>query len=228
MPLLKKTFSFLDALTKTGTHGQTRAKLESAAARWVEANPRFILLMALTLSLAGGYLAFTIPVTVFPATNFPRVLVAIDNGVMPIDQMLVTITRPMEEEINAVQGLRQVRSITGRGSAEIDLFFDWNADMPLTLQRVDSALARAQALLPTTAKVQSHQLTFASFPILGYSLTSDTVPQTTLWELATYEIKPRLNRLDGVSTVVVQGGQEPEFEVAPNPAKLLKIGRAHV
>ncbi len=224
MPLLKKTFSFLDALTKTGTRGQTRAKLESVAARWVEANPRFIMLLALSLSLAGGYLAFTIPVTVFPATNFPRVLVSIDNGVMPIDQMLVTITRPVEEEINAVQGLRQVRSITGRGSAEIDLFFDWSADMPLTLQRVDSALARAQALLPATAKVQSHQLTFASFPILGYSLTSDTVPQTTLWELATYEMKPRLNRLDGVSTVIVQGGQEPEFEVAPNPAKLLTTG----
>src|SRR3989441_8735504 len=64
-------------------------------------------------------------------------------------------------------------------------------------------------------------MTFASFPIIGYSLTSQTVPQTQLWEMATYEIKPRLNRMDGVSTVLVQGGQQPEFHITPDPAKLL-------
>ena len=64
-------------------------------------------------------------------------------------------------------------------------------------------------------------MTFASFPIVGYSITSATVPQTRLWEMATYEMKPRLNRLDGVATVIVQGGQEPEFQITPDPAKLL-------
>ena len=57
---------------------------------------------------------------------------------------------------------------------------------------------------------------------MGYSLTSDTVPQTRLWELATYDFKPRLNRMTGVSTIVVQGGQEPEFEVQVDPAKLVQ------
>src|SRR5262249_53265563 len=110
----------------------------------------------------------------------------VDNGVMPIDQMLVTITRPIEEAVNSVPGLQQVRSITSRGSAEIDLFFDWNVDMFQTLQRVDSALARAQAILPSTARIDSHRLTFASFPIIGYSLTSQTIPASQLWEIATY------------------------------------------
>jgi len=140
---------------------------------------------------------------------------------MPIDQMLVTITRPIEEAVNSVEGLQQVRSITSRGEAEIDLFFDWNVDMFQTLQRVDSAVARVQSTLPATATIDTHRLTFASFPIMGYSLTSQTVPATQLWEMATYEIKPRLNRLDGVATVVVQGGAEPEFHVIPDPAKLL-------
>jgi multidrug efflux pump subunit AcrB len=90
-----------------------------------------------------------------------------------------------------------------------------------TLQYVNAALSRAQPELPPTATVVANRLTFASFPIMGYSLTSDTVPQTQLWEMATYEIKPRLNRLDGVSTVLVQGGQEPEFHITPDPAKLL-------
>jgi multidrug efflux pump subunit AcrB len=93
-----------------------------------------------------------------------------------------------------------------------------------TLERVNAALARVQAELPPTAKVTANRLTFAAFPIIGYSLTSDTVPLTRLWELATYELKPRLNRKLGVTTVVVQGGQEPEFEIEVNPAKMLQTG----
>jgi multidrug efflux pump subunit AcrB len=87
---------------------------------------------------------------------------------------------------------------------------------------VNAALSNAQRDLPATAKVQAHRMTFASFPVLGYSLTSTTASQTRLWEMATYEIKPRLNRLDGVAQVIVQGGQEPEFHVVPDPAKLLQ------
>lgn len=189
---------------------------------WFARLSKPIVFLIITLALIGVYLAFTIPVAVFPTTDFPRIVIGIDNGVMPIDQMMVTITRPVEEAVNSVQGLQQVRSITSRGSAEIDLYFDWNVDMVVTLQRVDAALAQVQHELPATAQIQSHRLNFASFPIMGYSLTSDSVPQDQLWEMATYDLKPRLNRLNGVSTVIVQGGQEPEFDVVPDPAKLLQ------
>src|ERR1700676_2638309 len=154
--------------------------------RQEERTPRFhrlsrpVLFLTIMLALIGGYLAFSIPISVFPNTDFPRVVIGVDNGVMPIDQMLVTITRPIEEAVNSVEGLQQVRSITSRGSAEVDLFFDWKVDMFQTLQRVDSALARVQSTLPPTATVDTHRLTFASFPIMGYSLTSQTVPATQL------------------------------------------------
>jgi CzcA family heavy metal efflux pump len=193
-------------------------------APWFQRLSRPILFLTISLALVGVYLAFTIPVAVFPNTDFPRIVIGVDNGVMPIDQMLVTITRPLEESVNVVPGLQQVKSITSRGSAEVDLFFDWKVDMFQTLQRVDSAVARVQAELPSTAKIETHRLTFATFPILGYSLTSDTVPQNKLWEIATYEIKPRINRLDGVATVIVQGGRVPEFQVMPDPARLLAAG----
>src|SRR5712691_6622376 len=188
---------------------------------WFSRHSKPVIFLILTLALLGGYLAFTIPVAVFPATNFPRILIAVDNGVMPTDQMMVTITRPIEEAVNSVPGLQEVRSITSRGSAEIDLFFPWDVDMFQTLQYVNAAISRVQPELPPTATVIAHRITFASFPIIGYSLTSATIPQTQLWEMATYDIKPRLNRLDGVSTVLVQGGQVPEFHIIPDPAKLL-------
>src|SRR5262249_11254119 len=86
----------------------------------------------------------------------------------------------------------------------------------------NAALARVQPSLPPTAKLTANRLTFAAFPILAYSLTSDSMARTDLWETATYVIKPRLNRVNGVSMVVLQGGSVPEFQVEPDPAKLLQ------
>ncbi len=192
---------------------------------WFSRHSKSIIFMILTLAAIGIYEAFTLPIAVFPTTNFPRIIVGVDNGVMPINQMEVTITRPIEEAVNSVPGLQNVRSITSRGSAEIDLDFSWDVDMVLTLQQVQSAISRVQSSLPSTAQIDAHRLDFASFPILGYSITSDKVPQTQLWEMATYDLKPRLNRLDGVASVLVQGGQQPEFQIVPDPARML---RAHV
>ena len=138
---------------------------------------------------------------------------------MPIDQMLVTITRPIEEAVSGVQGIQDVRSITSRGSAEIDLFFSWRVDMFQALQRVNAALVRVRPRCHRRRKVTSEQLEFSSFPILGYGLTSDAFRNTILG-VATYDMKPRLASLSGVSTILVQGGQVPEFHIVPQPAKL--------
>ena len=191
------------------------------ATPWFQRLSRPILFLVVSLALVGAYLAFTIPVSVFPQTDFPRIVIGVDNGVTPIDQMLVTITRPIEEAVNVVPGLQRVVSTTSRGSADVDLFFDWNSDMVLTLQRVDAVVARLQAELPPTARIETHRLTFATFPIIGYSLTSDQLSQDKLWEIATYDIKPRINRLDGVASVLIQGGRVPEFQVMPDPVRLL-------
>jgi multidrug efflux pump subunit AcrB len=191
---------------------------------WFAREHKSIIFLIITLGLVGAYLAFSIPIAVFPTTDFPRVIIGVDNGVMPIDQMLVTITRPIEEAVSGVQGIEDVRSITSRGSAEIDLYFSWRVDMFQTLQRVNAALVRVEATLPPSAKVNSERLEFSSFPILGYGLTSTNVSQKQLWETATYDIKPRLASLPGVGTIVIQGGQVPEFHIIPDPAKLRVTG----
>src|ERR1700733_13736771 len=182
----------------------------SNSEHWTAHFSRPIIFVILTLVGMGVYYAFTIPVAVFPSTDFPRIVVGVDNGVAPINQMQVTVTRPIEDAMNSVPGLDRVRSTTSRGSAEVNLFFNWNVDMFQTLQSVNAALARVQPTLPATAKLTANRLTFAAFPVLAYSLTSGTMPQTQLWELANYTIKPRLNRVNGVSTVILQGGSVPE------------------
>ena len=191
---------------------------------WVTRYQKTILFFIVVLCAAGLYLAGKIPIAVFPETNFPRVVISIENGVMPVDQMQVTVTKPIEDAVNSVPGLQTVRSTTSRGTAEVSLFFDWNVDMFRTLELVDTELSRVRQTLPATAVIQSHRLTFATFPILGYSLQSSQLPMSRLWEIATYDLKPALNRLDGVSTVTVQGDQIPDFQIIPEPAKLVAAG----
>jgi multidrug efflux pump subunit AcrB len=190
---------------------------------------RTIFFLVAVLTLAGVYTAFQVPISVFPDTNFPRVVIGVDNGVMPVEQMQVTITKPIEDAVNSVPGLLTVRSTTSRGTAEISLFFNWNVDMFHTLQLADAALSKVRQTLPATAVITANRLTFATFPILGYALTADdrgdaTIPQTRLWEIATYDLKPPLNRVDGVSTVTVQGGQVPEYHIVPDMARMQNSG----
>src|SRR5579862_5052640 len=193
------------------------------AEHWTARFSRPIIFVIITLIAIGVYLAFTISVAVFPSTDFPRIVVGIDNGVAPINQMQVTVTKPIEEAMNSVPGLERVLSTTSRGSAEVNLFFNWNVDMFQTLQYANAALARVQPTLPPAAKLTANRMTFATLmPIIAFSLTSDTMPQTDLWEIANYTIKPRLNRVNGVAMVVLQGGGVPEFQIEPDPAKLLQ------
>ncbi len=198
----------------------TQGQKSDAERYWFAREHKSIIFLIIVLALVGAYVAFSIPIAVFPTTDFPRVMIAVDNGVMPIDQMLVTITRPIEEAVSGVQGIQDVKSVTSRGSAEIDLYFSWRVDMFQTLELVNSAVGRLAGTLPATAKISTERLEFSSFPILGYGLTSDKISQQQLWQIATYDMKPRLASLNGVGTILIQGGEAPEFHIVPDPAKL--------
>ena len=203
------------------SHGATTAE-NFWLLRWL----RTIIFVACALTAVGVFAFFRTPIAVFPETDFPRVVIGVDNGVMPVEQMQVTITKPIEDAINSVPGLQTIRSTTSRGSAEISLFFDWSVDMFRTLELVNAEISRVQQELPATAKITTRRLTFATFPILGYSLTTTNtaISQSDLWELATYTLKPPLNRVDGVATVTIQGGHIPEYHVIPNLARLQASG----
>ena len=192
--------------------------------RFVTRNARTIEFVTLALAAAGVYAAFTMPTSVFPQTDFPRVVVLVDNGVMPADQMMATITRPIEEAMNDIPGVASIRSATSRGSAEINVFFDWKVDMIQSLMFVQGRLAQIAGQLPSTASLQVWRLTFSAFPIIGISLTAPDRDIGDLWETARYVIKPRLARVSGVARVDLVGGREPEFHVVADPAKLAAAG----
>lgn len=188
-------------------------------ARIISTQKRAVMIVVLLLCILGIYAAWNLPTAIFPNTDFPRIVIVVDNGDAPSDQMLVTVTQPIEEAMNGIPGIVRIKSVTARGSADINLFFDWTVDVAQTLQLVQTRISQLQ--LPPTASIRRvDRLTFAVFPVVGYSLTSETRDAASLRELATYTIRPRLARLTGVANVAIAGGAVKEFRVEIDPAKL--------
>ncbi|HPF46354.1 MAG TPA: efflux RND transporter permease subunit, partial [Emcibacteraceae bacterium] len=179
-----------------------------------------IIFISLALCGIGIFAATTVPSSVFPQTNFPRVVILVDNGVMPANEMMSTITRPIEEAMKDIPGSVSVRSSTGRGSAEINVFFDWKTDMIQSELYVNSRLSQIRTVLPQTATTTIWRLTFSAFPIIGVSLTSPIRNSTELWEIARYDIKPKFLRIPGVGRVDLVGGSAPEYHIVIDPIKL--------
>jgi cobalt-zinc-cadmium resistance protein CzcA len=188
--------------------------------RVVRARPAAIFGLVFALVAGGVYVAARLPAAIFPAVTFPIVKVIADAGEEPAARMMPTVTRPLEEAIRRVPGVLVVRSITSRGSTEISAEFAWGTDMQVALERVQGETQRITPDLPSDTHVDVEWMNTAIFPILGYALTSDTLSQAQLWELAEYTLKPALLGIPGISQVQVQGGRRREFQIRLNAAAL--------
>src|SRR3989454_3528582 len=191
-------------------------------ARLVSHQSRAVLVIIGLLCAAGLYAAWQLPIAIFPQTDFPRIVIIVDNGVAPAPQTLVSVTRPIEEAMNGVPGIRRIKSKTSRGSSEISLFFNWNVNIIQALQLVQARLSQLASTLPPTAQIRNvERLTFAVFPVTGYSLISETRDLASLRDIATYIIRPQLARLPGIATVGVAGGKVREYHVTIDADRLV-------
>jgi CzcA family heavy metal efflux pump len=172
------------------------------------------------LSAVGIGMAFYMPVSLFPDITFPRIVILADNGEQPAERMMIEVTKPLEELASSIPGIQIVRSTTGRGSTEVSLSFAWGTDILQAQQMLQGRIASARTTLPATATIEVEQMSVAVFPILGYSLTSDSLSQVDLRDIAYYQIRPAIMRVPGVSRVMVTGGDTREFQVTVNPEKL--------
>lgn len=187
---------------------------------WMQRHRRSLLFLALMLAIGGIASALLMPVALFPNVAFPRVQVSLDAGDRPADQMAVEVTTPVEEAIRHVRGVRDVRSTTSRGSAEVAVTFDWGADMAAALQEVNAAAGQILPQLPAGTQLSTRRMDPSTFPVLAYSLRSHTQSPGALHDLAEYQLRPLLSGISGVAQVQVQGGEVAEFHADVDPGKL--------
>ncbi|MDR3568000.1 MAG: efflux RND transporter permease subunit [Syntrophobacteraceae bacterium] len=186
-----------------------------------------ITFIAAVLCLAGIFCALHTPSSVFPETPFPRIVVMINNGIMPASEMMAIIARPIEESMKSIPGVKSVVSSTSRGSAIVNVVFNWGTNMERAEVYVMGRLSEIRSDLPATATTEVSRVAFTlSYPIIGISLTSSTRSQMDLWNTAVYKIKPLFLQIPGVAKVEILGGRVPEYHVTVDPLKLQAAGLA--
>ncbi|HEY3215470.1 MAG TPA: efflux RND transporter permease subunit [Candidatus Eisenbacteria bacterium] len=181
----------------------------------------FLFAVLVVLGIAAG---LGLPAGLLPEVTFPRITVIADSGERPGDEMMRSVTRPLEESIRRVPGVREIRSTTSRGSCEINLDCAWNTDMNLTLQRVQAQAQLALGALPPGTTVDARLMNPILFPVVGYSMTSNSKSLAELRDLAVMVLKPELARIPGVAEVAIQGGRTLEARVTLDPGLLQARG----
>lgn len=178
----------------------------------------YFLVVLITIS---GFLAFqSLPSDVYPELAFPRIAVIGTVGDIAPDRVLLTVTRPLEEASSQAYRVKWIRSKTIRGASELSIEFQPGTDMNFAWQQVQARIAEIRANLPPSASLIVEPVTPAIFPVLNYNITSDTVPDSELYNTVRYEIEPRLLQVPGVARAITQAGKVPEVAVQVDPEKL--------
>ena len=190
----------------------------------ISRHKKAVFFLVAVLSIGGIAALFRMPVSLFPNIDFPRIVILADNGEEPADRMMIEVTRPLEEAARSVPGVVRVKSATSRGSSEISINFAWGTDIIQALQLVQGSVANIRNELPPTVALDIERMNATVFPIEGFSLTSDSLDQVQLYDLAYYVIRPALVRINGIAQVRIVGGKQREFLVTLNPQKLQSYG----
>jgi CzcA family heavy metal efflux pump len=179
----------------------------------------------MALIIAAGLFSYThIQSSLFPEITFPKIKVIADNGEQPVDKMMITITKPLENAIKLVPNLKMVRSTTSRGSCELSAFIDWNADVDISLQQIESRINQIRNLLPPTTQISIEKMAPSILPVSGYTLESNTKDPIELKLIANYTVKPFLSQVEGVSSVAILGGKTKEYWVVLKPQIMTELG----
>ncbi|MEI6853629.1 MAG: efflux RND transporter permease subunit, partial [Bacteroidota bacterium] len=184
-----------------------------------------IAVILLLILVGGGFAYDYMKTSLFPDVTFPKIKIIAENGSQPVDKMMVTVTKPLENAIKQVPDLKMIRSTTAMGSCEISAFIEWGSDIDLAKQRLEAEISQIKNDLPPDVQITVEKMNPSILPVMGFSLQSDVKTQVELKMLADYTVKPFLSGIKGVSQVAVIGGKQKEYRIVLDQQKmaLLKI-----
>jgi CzcA family heavy metal efflux pump len=182
------------------------------------------LLLVLAIIIIGGVYSYTrLQTSLFPEITFPKIKIIADEGLQPVNKMMITVTKPLENAIKQVPDLEIVRSTTSRGSAEISAYMSWNANIDLSKQQIESQISKIRGDLPPDVTISVEKMNPSILPVSGYTLESHNKSPIELKQIATFTVKPFLSQVSGVSEIRVIGGKTKEYWLVLNKAKMSEL-----
>ena len=183
------------------------------------------LTVLLVMIIMGGIFAYSrLQTALFPEITFPKIKIIADAGLQPVNKMMVTVTKPLENAIKQVPDLKTIRSTTSRGSCEISAFMNWDGNIDLDKQRIESKIAEIRNSLPPDVNITVEKMNPSILPVMGYTLESSTKSPIELKQLANYTIKPFLSQVEGIAEIRIIGGKQKEYWVTLDRQKMTTIG----
>ena len=174
--------------------------------------------------IIGGMFAYSkMQTALFPEITFPKIKIIADAGLQPVNRMMITVTKPLENVIKQVPDLKTIRSTTSRGSCEISAFMNWDANIDLAKQRIESKINEIKNVLPPDVQIRVEKMNPSILPVMGYTLESNTLSPIELKQLATYTIRPFLSQVAGISEIRIVGGKQKEYWITLDPEKMASL-----
>ena len=183
-----------------------------------------ILFVGILIFIAGIFSFTQMQTNLFPAVQFPRISIIIDAGQIPIDRMMITVTQPIESAVKKVNGVRLVKSNTSRGSATIEVYFDWGLDIYALKPQLESRINEIKNFLPPDINISAEVMNQSLFPVYGYTLENPDKTDVDLKDIANVIVRPAFSQVAGISNVVIRGGRSKEYVIAPNAGKMIALG----
>ncbi len=191
--------------------------------RLLNQQSRAVYLGTLILVIAGMLALFSLASGIYPEVTFPRVIVLVEAGDVAAQNLLPSVTRPIEESVSKIPGFKQVRTQTLRGMVETSVEFSNQTDIELALQQVRGRVGELRPGFPPNSNVTIERLMPSVFPVLSYNLTASNLSIPVLTEQAMYQIRPRLLQIPGVAQVKIQSAQSREIAVEVDPERLASL-----
>src|SRR5579864_1020912 len=180
--------------------------------------------LVLALIIVSGLFVYSkLQTSLFPEITFPKIKIIADEGLQPVNKMMITVTKPLENAVKQVPDLQVVRSITSRGSCEISAFMSWSADIDLSKQQIESQIAKIRNDLPPDVNISVEKMNPSILPVSGYTLESHSKSPIELKQIATFTVKPFLSQVSGVSEIRVIGGKTKEYWLVLNREKMSEL-----
>lgn len=185
-------------------------------------NPVAVLLSIVLM--AGLFFYSRMQTSLFPEITFPKVKIIADAGEQPVDKMMITVTKPLENAVKLVPDLQLVRSVTSRGSCEISAYLNWNSNIDLARQNIESRINEIKNTLPAGVQITTEKMNPSILPVMGYTLESHSRSPIEMKLLAMYQVKPFLSQVQGVAEVRISGGKNKEYWLQLKPEKMSALG----
>jgi CzcA family heavy metal efflux pump len=189
--------------------------------RWSLRHRTTVVTVAAALAIGGGYTALRIPLDVLPDLTAPTVTILAEAPGMDPLEIESLVTFPIESAMNGAAGVRRVRSATAVGVAVVWVEFDWGEDIARARQTVTERLSVVSSSLPPGVEPPFlAPVSSIMGEVLFVDLESDRHSPMELRTVADTIVRRRLLAVPGVSQVIATGGEQKQYEVVLDPARL--------